>query len=63
MSTKPIVAGRLKFSSETEAAATARSVPNRQVQRLFEVAQAIQCLRLKVQQKQERAMDLAQRRH
>jgi NAD-dependent dihydropyrimidine dehydrogenase PreA subunit len=37
MSTKPIVAGRLKFSSETEAAATARWVPNRQVQRLFDV--------------------------
>jgi hypothetical protein len=28
--------GRLKFSSETEAAATAKSVPNRQIARLFD---------------------------
>jgi NAD-dependent dihydropyrimidine dehydrogenase PreA subunit len=37
MSMKPIVAGRLKFSSETEAAATAKSVPHRQVARFFDV--------------------------
>jgi NAD-dependent dihydropyrimidine dehydrogenase PreA subunit len=37
MSSKPIVAGRLKFASETEAASAAKSVPNRQVARLFDV--------------------------
>ena len=37
MSTKPVVAGRLKFSSETEAAETGKSEPNRQVARLFDV--------------------------
>ena len=37
MSSKPIVAGRLKFASEAEAASVAKSVPNRQAARLFDV--------------------------
>jgi NAD-dependent dihydropyrimidine dehydrogenase PreA subunit len=37
MSAKQIVAGRLKFASESEAAAAARSVANRQAARVFDV--------------------------
>ena len=37
MSTKQIVAGRLKFASESEAAAAARSLANRQAARVFDV--------------------------
>lgn len=37
MSKKPIVAGKLKFASEHEAAQTARTVPNRQSIRTFDV--------------------------
>jgi NAD-dependent dihydropyrimidine dehydrogenase PreA subunit len=37
MSSKPILAGRLRFSSETEAAQAARSVPVRQATRVFDV--------------------------
>ena len=36
MSAKQIVAGRLKFASESEAAAAARSVANRQAARVFD---------------------------
>jgi NAD-dependent dihydropyrimidine dehydrogenase PreA subunit len=35
--TKKIVAGQLKFESEVAAAAAARTAPNRQVSRLFDV--------------------------
>ena len=42
MSSKPIVAGRLKFASETEAATVAKSVPNRQVARLFDAPVVVQ---------------------
>ena len=37
MSQKTIVAGKLKFSSEWEAAQTAKDVPNRQTTRVFDV--------------------------